>query len=201
MTTKNIPDVPPTVAEIIAPAVTEGHTAILLLQNGLNIEKPLFAAFPNNVILSGVSLISATETQPGRVVHDDPDRLIMSPFRNPTGRADKELEAAKRFVDMYSASGKVSCQLEENAGLVRWRKLVYNASYNSVCAILGMDTTRLRFAKHPLTDLIRPAMWEVWYTARAAGYELPPDVVEEMVDIDMWAFFKPSMLQDLEKVI
>ncbi|KAL1988400.1 hypothetical protein VTN96DRAFT_10083 [Rasamsonia emersonii] len=199
VTTKNLPDVPPTVPEIIAPAVTEGHTAIMLLQNGLNIEKPLFAAFPNNVILSGVSLISATETQPGRIVHDDPDRLIVSPFRNPNGRADQELAAAKRFVDMYSASGKVSCQLDENVGLVRWRKLIYNASYNSVCAILGMDTTRMRFAKHPLTDLIRPAMWEVWHTARAAGYELPHDVVEEMVDVDLWAFFKPSMLQDLEK--
>jgi ketopantoate reductase len=177
----------------------------MLIQNGLNIERPLFEAFPDNVILSGVSMISATETRPGCIVHDDPDRLIVSPFRNPWWSSDesgmdKELAAAKRFVDMYSASGKVSGELDENVGLVRWRKLVYNASYNPVCAILGMDTTRMRFAKHPLTDLIRPAMWEVWHTAHAAGYELPRDVVEEMVDGDSWAFFKPSMLQDIEKV-
>src|SRR5262245_29968715 len=43
-TTKNVPDVPPTVVDLIKPAVTPGHSVILLIQNGLNIEKPLLAA-------------------------------------------------------------------------------------------------------------------------------------------------------------
>ena len=83
VTTKNIPDVPPTVAEIITPAVTPGHTSIMLLQNGLGIEKALLAAFPKNVILSGISLIGATETQPGYILHDDRDRLaVCNPSSN-----------------------------------------------------------------------------------------------------------------------
>jgi ketopantoate reductase len=80
VTTKNIADVPPTVAEIITPAVTPGHTSIMLLQNGLGIEKALLAAFPKNVILSGISLIGATETQPGHILHDDRDRLVVCNF-------------------------------------------------------------------------------------------------------------------------
>lgn len=72
VTTKNVADVHPTVAELIAPAVTEGHTTIALVQNGLNIEKPIIAAFPNNPVLSGVSLIGATETSHSHVLHDDP---------------------------------------------------------------------------------------------------------------------------------
>lgn len=71
VTTKNIADVSPTVTEIIAPAVTAGHTTIVLLQNGLNIEKPLLVAFPMNPVLSGVSLIGAAETSPGVILHDD----------------------------------------------------------------------------------------------------------------------------------
>lgn len=70
--TKNVADVHPTVAELIAPAVTEGHTTIALLQNGLNIEKPIIEAFPKNPVLSGVSLIGATETSHSHVLHDDP---------------------------------------------------------------------------------------------------------------------------------
>ncbi|RAO68741.1 uncharacterized protein BHQ10_004753 [Talaromyces amestolkiae] len=199
VTTKNVPDQPPTIAEVIAPAVTHGHTAIVLLQNGINIERPLFSAFPDNIVLSGVSMISATETEPGKIRQDDPDILTISPFHNPRISADKELAAAQRFVDLYNASGKVSCILEPDVADVRWRKLIYNAAYNSVCAILDLDTTSIRYAKQPLNDLVRPAMWEVWNIAKAAGHPLPPDIVDEKLDIDTWSFFKPSMAQDMSK--
>ncbi|KAL1852628.1 hypothetical protein Plec18167_007722 [Paecilomyces lecythidis] len=210
VTTKNTPDIPPSLPSLIAPAVTPGHTSIMLLQNGLNIEKPFFAAFPENPILSGVSLIGATETAPGKVLHDDRDRMIVGAFPRPISSSTsssppeptpKDHASASHFVDIYSASGNVVCDLTQNVGLVRWRKLVYNASYNSICAITGLDTTRMRFAGEPLRQLIRPAMWEIIATARAAGYALPQEeeIVETMVDVDPWSFFKPSMLQDVEK--
>jgi ketopantoate reductase len=75
--TKDIANVHSTVSEIIGPAVTPGHTTIALIQNGLNIEKPLIAAFPTNTILSGVALIGATDTQPGSIFHDEHDHLIL----------------------------------------------------------------------------------------------------------------------------
>ncbi len=53
-TTKNVADVPPFLYDLIAPAVTPGHTVIVLIQNGLNIEKPIFAGFPQNIVLSGI---------------------------------------------------------------------------------------------------------------------------------------------------
>ncbi|KAF4628779.1 hypothetical protein G7Y89_g9373 [Cudoniella acicularis] len=200
VTTKNIADIHPTVAEMIAPAVTPGHTTIMLLQNGLNIEKPLIAAFPQNVILSGVSLIGATETQPGSILHDDRDRLIVGPFTNPNIPTETSITAAKKFVEIYSASGKVHCEYNENVGFVRWRKLIYNATYNGVCAITGMDTSRMRYAKEPIEDVIRPLMWEVWNVAKAKGFLLPEDIVEKMIHCDPAdTYFKPSMQQDIEK--
>ncbi|KAL4972945.1 6-phosphogluconate dehydrogenase [Aspergillus desertorum] len=56
VTTKNTPDIPPPVSEIIAPAVTPGHTVIILAQNGLNLEGPVISAFPSNPILSSVRI-------------------------------------------------------------------------------------------------------------------------------------------------
>lgn len=187
-------------AEVISPAVTHGRTVIVLLQNGLNIEKPLFTAFPDNIVLSGVSMISATESEPGIISQDDPDILIISPFHNARISPDRELAAAERFVDLYNTSGKVACRLDPDVGFIRWRKLIYNACYNSICAILDMDTTSLRYARQPLNDLVRPAMWEIWHIAQAAGHPLPPEIVEEMIDVDTWSFFKPSMAQDMSKV-
>ncbi len=199
--TKNCPDISPTVPEIIAPAVTPGHTAIVLVQNGLNIEKNVISAFPQNIVLSGVSLIGTAEKGHGNIIHDDHDILIIGPFQNPNMPAETALSAAKKFVDIYNSSGKVDCQLNENVGFVRWRKLVYNACFNPVAAIARMDTSRMRIAKTPIDDLIRPAMWEVWNTARAAGFQLPDDQVEKTIDadpFDVWC--KPSMLQDALKV-
>lgn len=201
VTTKNVADVPPTVAELIAPAVTPGYTTIMLLQNGLNIEKALIEAFPNNVILSGVSLIGAIEIQPGSILHDDRDRLIVGAFDNPNVARNTSILAAKKFVDIYSASGKVSCEYNEDVGFVRWRKLIYNASYNSACAIVGMDTARMRIFEFPIDLVVRPMMWEVWNIAKAAGHQLPEEVVEGMIHVDPTdTFFKPSMQQDVEKV-
>lgn len=199
--TKNTPDISPTVADLVASAVTPGHTAILLLQNGLNIEKPLIEAFPDSSILSGVSLISATETQPASILHDAPDDLIVGPFANPSIPQETSTSSAERFVEMYNASGKVKCTYETDVAAIRWRKLIYNSSYNSICAITGMDTSRLRIAKHPVEEVIRPLMREIWMIARKAGHQIPEDYIQTMIDIDpLETYFKPSMLQDVEKV-
>lgn len=125
--TKNIPDIPPTLVDIIAPAVTPGHTVIVLIQNGLNIEKPIFATFPQNIVLSGVSMIGSNETSHGFIQQDDDDELIISAFENPNLEPDVQAAAAEDFVRMYSAAGKTKCYHDPNVGFVRWRKLVYNA--------------------------------------------------------------------------
>lgn len=161
----------------------------------------MISAFPENIILSGVSLIGTAERGHGNIIHDDHDILIVGPFSNPNVPAADALAAAKEFVEIYNASNKVDCELNENVGFVRWRKLVYNACYNPIATITRMDTSRMRIAKTPIDDLVRPAMWEVWNTAKAAGYQLADDQVEKTVEadpFDVWC--KPSMLQDASKV-
>ena len=116
-------------AEIIAPAVTP-ETAIVLVQNGLNIENLILKAFPGNPVISGVSMIGATETSSGVIRHDDDDVLIIGPF-TPASEA-----AAKKFVEIYGAGGKVECTYEPNTQFSRWNKLMYNASFNSIATIL-----------------------------------------------------------------
>ncbi|KAJ5610608.1 hypothetical protein N7510_007327 [Penicillium lagena] len=200
VTTKNIADVKPTVEEIIEPAVTPGHTAIVLMQNGLNIEKPVIAKFPNNVVLSGVSFIGATENPKGHIAHDDSDSLKIGPYESPGVKRETAVAAAKHFVKIYNACGKVDCTFDEDVPFTRWRKLIYNASYNSVCTILRWDTLRMRMYEHAIDSLIRPAMLEIKATARAAGVVLPEDICEVLIAVDPdGVYWKPSMCQDIEK--
>lgn len=200
-TTKNIPDVPPTLESIIAPAVTPGRTVIVLGQNGFNIEKPLIKAFPENVVLSVIILMGAHETTLGNIVQDDRDIMRIGPFRNPKCSPEQEKRATEDFIQLYAASGVAKVELNLDVGYERWRKLIYNSSFNSICAILGMDTSRLRYSKSAIEDLVRPAMEEIKAAAKAAGYSLPEDVVQATIDIDpIDVFLKPSMQTDMEKV-
>ena len=201
VTTKNVPDVPPTVGTVIEPAVTAGKTAIILSQNGLNIEKPLIRQFPNNPIISSVSYIGATEKSHGKILHDDADVQKIGPFSNQALPAGVAESAAKRYVAAYNPEGKLGVVYDGDVNRARWRKLVYNASFNSVAAVLRMDTPRMRMSRHVIDDLIRPIMLEVIAAARACGVpDLADDVAEAVIRADPTdTAFKPSMCQDVEK--
>ncbi|RSL89710.1 hypothetical protein CEP52_014821 [Fusarium oligoseptatum] len=200
-TTKNCPDIPPTLPEIIAPAVTPGHTTIVLIQNGLNIEKLIFQKFPQNLALSGVSFIDSHEGQLGEIFHEDHDILQVGAFRN-AHIGNEELEDAKahEFIKIYGASGKTKVDFSEDVQWARWRKLVINAVLNPLCAITRLDTARVRLTDTLVSGLVRPAMKEVVDIAAKLGYQLPEDIIDFMVNTDpMDLYLRPSMQVDIEK--
>ena len=201
VSTKNIPDVRPNVLDIIEPAVTPATSTIVLLQNGLNIEKPIIDRYPANVVLSGVSIISASEISHGVIKHEFTDTAKVGPF--PAVKVSKQISEARarHLVDMYNTCGKVNWQYDDNVAFTRWRKLLYNASFNSVSAILKMGVIRMRMTQHIIDDLIRPAMLEVKATARAAGVVLPDGLENSLIRLDPTdEDFVPSMGQDAAKV-
>jgi ketopantoate reductase len=81
-TTKNCPDINLTLSTIITPSVAPGHT-VVLIQNGLNIEKPLLEAFPQNVVLSGISMIDCHEAEQGHIIQDFRGYADFGPFSEP----------------------------------------------------------------------------------------------------------------------
>ncbi|KAJ5614434.1 hypothetical protein N7528_008088 [Penicillium herquei] len=201
VTTKNIPSENGHQVTQIAPSITPRRTVIVLIQNGLNIERPYLEHFPENIVLSGISMIGSEEIEPGIIKHSFTDQLTVGPFRNPNLNPIEEVAAAKQFVKIYSAAGKASCLYDEAVGWNRWKKLVYNSSMNPICALTGLDAGQIRFAGDTVSKLVRDAMTEIDAAARASGHELPADIVEFMATVDrVEDHFVPSMLQDVRKV-
>ncbi|KAL1303026.1 hypothetical protein AAFC00_003339 [Neodothiora populina] len=202
-TTKNTPDCKPTLSETIAPAVTPNHTVIVLLQNGINLERALFDAFPSNTVLSGISYIRSHEVSPGEIDHMDHDELICGPFsRVPQQPDEKDVAAARKFCEIYGAAGRTISTYDEDVLSSRWRKLMYNACLNSVCAVTGLDTGSVQQTGTLVDGLVRPAMKEIVAAARAAGAKnMSDETVEATIaglePVEMR--FKPSMLVDMEK--
>ncbi|KAH7143516.1 2-dehydropantoate 2-reductase family protein [Dactylonectria macrodidyma] len=200
VTTKNVPDCPPTVSDLIAPAVIPGRTVIVLIQNGLNIELPIFERFPENICLSGVSMMGSHEIAYGIIDHEDPDHLILGAFHNPKLDKRQEEAVAKQFIEMYSAGGKTVCTFAENVPHSRWRKLIYNACLNSICALTGLDSGRIRLANDAVETLVRPAMEEIRAAAAAVGVELGAEVCDAMINLDpLTMYLLPSMQVDVQK--
>ncbi|KAJ6107593.1 Ketopantoate reductase ApbA/PanE [Penicillium sp. IBT 18751x] len=200
ITTKNTPDQPPTAAELIESAVVPGKTAIVLIQNGLNIQKPFLNKYPNNICLSGVSFIGSHETAPAVIEHEEPDRLIVGAFRNPNFTAEVEDAKAQEFIKLYSDGGKTDCSFTSDVPFHRWQKLVYNACLNPICAITGLDTGRIRLADDTVDMLLRPAMKELVAAASATGVILPSGIENWAINVDpLTMYFRPSMQEDVEK--
>ena len=195
ITTKNLPDVikPEDVAE---PAITVGKTTIVLIQNGFDLGRPFIAKYPNNICLSGVSHIGS-HNHGGVINQTQGDKCLISYFDN--SNFDKTIQEAKakEFIELYS-NDKNDVTYFADVKWYRYRKLVYNATLNTVCALTRVDTGRLHLAG-TLEAVSIPAMREVVKVAKADGVELPADVINTVVHSDDGDWFKPSMLVDVEK--
>ncbi|SCU92715.1 LANO_0E01860g1_1 [Lachancea nothofagi CBS 11611] len=213
VTVKNIPDGPKSgaVHEIVRPVVESNHqldasriTCIVLIQNGLDIEKELLEHFDqhsyNLVLLSGVQLIGSTKNGPGNVVQKGQDRLSVGPFDATDLTAT---ECAKKFVKLYSNEGHNIVEIESDVKHSRWRKLLYNAVVNPTTALAQLDATRcLKFSKDKTSTencIWRPGMYEIIAIAASEGVIIDPKEMDFFLDFTRRILYKPSMCIDYEK--
>lgn len=195
VSTKNTPDIVKT-EDLIASVVTAAKSTIVLLQNGIHIGEPFIAKYPSNIVLSGVSMISSTNYN-GEISHYSQDSLAIGYFHNANFTEAAQKEAAETFVQCYH-NGKNHCFYDADVNFTRWRKLVYNATLNPICAITGVDVGRLElFGANDV--LVKRAMREVYAVAASDGVVLPPDVMELMLRSDDGVYYAPSMLVDIKK--
>ena len=198
LTTKNIPDGPITCEDIIRPAVTS-KTVIILLQNGIGIEKPMIEQFPHNVILSGVTLLCSTNIN-CVVCNLLKDQIYLGAWSNPNieNHAEKEQSAIDEFTRIYCNEKYNKVFIDENVEKTRWEKLLYNAALNSTTTIVNLDVSRCQIAGAN-DELFRPAMREVVAIAASEGIEISPETVEKFIHISDGQFYSPSMCVDARK--
>ena len=168
------------------------ETAIVLLQNGVEIEEPVARAFPDNEIISGLAFICATRTSPGLIDHTDFGRLVIGRF--PVGKSVKVDELAR----LFNKTG-MNCEVTEDVVTARWRKLVWNAPFNPISVLGGGADTKTMVENPESLELARNVMEEVCLIAEAAGHPLSGEVVQQNIDgTRAMAPYKSSMLVDFE---
>lgn len=178
--------------ELLRPAVRSSKSTIVLIQNGIDIEKNIAAAFPENELLSTIAYIGVSRPQPGVVLHQGSGDLKMGCY--PAGICD----SARRLAELFSKAG-VKCELCEDIAFVRWNKLLWNLPFNPVSVLAGNATTRDMTRRDELERLCRTLMDEVIAVANACGVALTAENADAQVEYTRnFPAYKTSMLQDFE---
>ena len=178
--------------ELIKPVVGP-RTAIVLIQNGVEIEQPVAEAFPGNEIISGLAFIGVSRVGPGKIHHQAYGRLTLG--RYPGGSS----QMAEKLAELLESCG-VPCELTSEVVTARWKKLVWNAPFNPISVLGGSIDTHTILENRESAHLVRRIMEEVCLVAKATGHELPPSVIQQNIDgtLAMEEPYKTSMLLDFE---
>lgn len=165
------------------------ETAIVLLSNGIDVEREVAEAFPDNEIISALAFVGVTRTAPGRIHHQSYGHLSMGSY--PSGVSEK----TRLLAEAYLKAG-VKCAATPDIATARWQKCVWNASFNPISVLSGLDTGAILACQEAF---VREVMAEVCAIAAATGHPLPDGLVEKSIQsTHKMPPYKTSMLVDHE---
>lgn len=175
----------------LLPPLLHSKICVILVQNGLNIERDLAVSFPDLSIVGAMAFICSNKTSAGHIVHLDYGKITMGAFQN----VDQEV-LQQVCVDFNMA--KVPAEISANLNESRWKKLVWNIPYNGLC--VALNTTTEKLMSHAETfHLVRDLMFEVVQAANACGVHIDKGFVQEMLDSTRkMKPYAPSMKLDFD---
>lgn len=166
------------------------HTAITLIQNGVEIEAPLAERFPDHELISGLAFVCVSRTAPGVIWHQAYGRLAFGNY--PGGCSERVRSLCTRF----EAAG-VPATATEDIVAARWQKCIWNAPFNPLSVISGgLRTADILGCQEPY---VRAVMEEVSAVAAACGHPVPAGTIDRNIDhTRAMPPYKTSMLLDHE---
>ena len=163
-------------------AAVGDETVLIALQNGVESDEQLAARFGRSRVLPAAVYVGATIEEPGVVGHAAPARISIGAR---PGFDDRRLEAVR---EVLAATGQV-VQVSPDIQRERWRKLIWNASFNTVSAV-ALRTPAELLALPETRALIVRIMGEVVDVAQALGIDLRQSDIDEHL---AWTERAPGM--------
>lgn len=159
--------------KMIAPAVSK-NTTIALIQNGIFIEDEMVRAFPNNHLLSVIAFVDVIRDSLNSIIHAGDGKLTIGEFANANPQKTQQL------ADLFA---KVAAPviLSTDIQFDRWKKLLWNASFNSISVVCGNLDTKQILDNLELKRLVRAVMLEVKGLAKLQGYEIEEQLIDQMI--------------------
>ncbi|EMC98762.1 hypothetical protein BAUCODRAFT_31032 [Baudoinia panamericana UAMH 10762] len=189
----------PTLADALQPVLHDKNTLLVIIQNGIGVEKKIAKDIPHHPIISGVTYSPTTQVTPGDFVHSEVQRLYLG--RYPASTPVEDDHALRELCSLLTKGG-ADVMLSADVQVERWRKLIGNASWNPICALSGCRDLEFLKASKYASELVQNVMNEIVTVASASGYG---DVITTDAATDQfnrsarrsWPGVEPSMLADM----
>lgn len=151
-------------------------TIIVTLQNGVESDEVVASRFGWHRVVPAVVYVGATVDEPGVVTHAAPAGMSIG------ARPGFDALRLDGLRDVLAASGQ-PVQISIDIQRERWRKLMWNASFNTVSAMTMRAPGEL-LAMPDTRALLRRLMQEVVDVARASGIGLVDADVDKSHRVD-----------------
>ncbi|KAH6647496.1 2-dehydropantoate 2-reductase [Truncatella angustata] len=214
VTTKALPDRSDD-SELIAPIVS-AKSCIVLIQNGVGVEEPYRKRFPQNPIVSAVTIVSAEQIKQGTIRQNRWTRISLGPYGGGLVRDVKAsvemkqlasqghgrmVELAKWWTELGGIKD-VEIHTEIELQTIRWHKLCINAAFNPTAVVSGGRGNADQLKDPELREHILGIMNEIREAApKVLGKPFPDDLAtpERIIrSTERNTGAKPSMLLDWE---
>ena len=181
----------------LLPPVVKDNGVVLILQNGLGIEKQVAGIVGNDRVMSGLCFICSSRVGVGHIHHMDYGRVEFADYvhdQSPAGITPRMRTAA----DDFKRAGN-DVLLNEDLVSARWRKLVWNVPFNGLTVVLNTDTASI-MADPTHRAHAHGLMREVQSAAKACtGRVIEDDFIQMMMDwTDKMEPYLPSMKLDYD---
>ncbi|KAK9413139.1 putative 2-dehydropantoate 2-reductase [Seiridium unicorne] len=214
VTTKALPDRSDD-SELIVPLVSP-KSCIVLIQNGVGVEEPYRKRFPQNPIISAVTVISAEQIKQGTIRQNRWTRISLGPYGSglagDSGTSTNAEQLASlghacmvELAQWWTVLGgikDVETHTEIELQTIRWHKLCINAAFNPTAVVSGGRGNADQLKDPELREHILGIMNEIRDAApKVLGKPFPvelatPEKIIRSSERNTGA--KPSMLLDWE---
>src|SRR5882762_5871839 len=138
--------------------------AILTIQNGVENEANLVAIFGRDAVMGGNARVGVEMVSPGKIVH-------LSTGHIDFGELDgRETDRARAIADAFRRA-EILGQLSADIKTLRWDKLIWNGSLNTVATLTRRRVGELLDDPETMR-LLRTLMTEIAAVGRAEGAKL-----------------------------
>lgn len=159
---------------MVAPWMGE-NTRLVLIENGLDIERELADAYPDHPLVSCLAFIAVSRKGAGVVEHKAYGKLVLG--RYPEG-VDKHCRTlSKLFKDGGINTGLTDCVVGE-----RWRKCLWNTPFNPLSVIANGADTKTILDTEGGEELVRAMIREVMDVAAAEGYPMDEALIDKNIE-------------------
>jgi len=162
----------------LLPAPTSEGGRVLVLQNGLDVERDAAAIVGSDRVLGGCCFLCSNKVGPGHIRHLDQGRILVGDYSRAGGQVSQHASMLCDELVMAGIDAKVTADL----GTTRWKKLMWNIPFNGLSVVLDASTRGL-MDNDESCALARSLMIEVHQAAAACNSIIDEKAIETTLDV------------------